>query len=173
MRRDITSHGSQLLAASGSQQTLQLTLSPWVGIQWDLNVIQDINSCCTLFVVTRHLAFTAAFSHLGLCDSSAFRDEFGRSEASLSPIGTLYKAALHAAVLAAASAGAGVWHKRLYNERRVRRRWDPRLPMLVSVRRAGSIASLRSRRPRLARGSRFRTLARLQQGLVPRRAIEQ
>lgn len=52
-------------------------------------------------------------------------------------------------------------------------RWDPRLPMLVSVRRAGSIASLRSRRPRLARGSRFRTLARLQQGLVPRRTIEQ
>src|SRR4029077_18150754 len=57
------------MAAFGSQQTLQLTLSPWVGIPWDLNLIQDINSCCTLFVVTRHLAFTAAFSHFVLCDN--------------------------------------------------------------------------------------------------------
>jgi hypothetical protein len=56
------------MPASGSQRTLQLTLSPWVGIQWDLNVIQHINSCCTLFVA-RHLALTAAFSHFVLCDN--------------------------------------------------------------------------------------------------------
>ena len=67
MRRDITSHTRKLIPASGSQQTLQITLSPWVGIRWDLNVIQHINSCCTLFVA-RHLALTAAFSHFVLCD---------------------------------------------------------------------------------------------------------
>ena len=56
------------MPASGSRQTLRLTLSPWVDIQWDLNAIQHINSCCTLFVA-RHLALTAAFSHLELCDN--------------------------------------------------------------------------------------------------------
>jgi len=56
------------MPASGSQQTLQLTLSPWVVIQWDLNVIQHINSWCTLFVVIGHLALTAALSHSELCD---------------------------------------------------------------------------------------------------------
>src|SRR5215813_10885076 len=69
VRRDITSHTRKLMPASGSQQTLQITLSPWVGIQWDLNVIQHIDSCCTLFVA-RHLALTAAFSHFVLCDNT-------------------------------------------------------------------------------------------------------
>ena len=67
------------MPASGSQQTLQLTLSPWVGIQWDLNVIQDINSWCTLFVVIGHLALTAAFSHLVLCDNRLSSTGNGKS----------------------------------------------------------------------------------------------
>src|SRR5215813_15114391 len=79
VRRDITSHTSKLMPASGSQQTLQITLSPWVGIQWDLNVIQHIISCCTLFVA-RHLALTAAFSHFVLCDNRLSSTRNGKSE---------------------------------------------------------------------------------------------
>jgi len=66
------------MPVSGSQQTLRLTLSPWVGIQWDLNVIQHINSCCTLFVV-RPLALTAAFSHLELCENRLSSTRNGKS----------------------------------------------------------------------------------------------
>ena len=72
------------MPASGSQQTLQLTLSPWVGIQWDLNVIQDINSWCTLFVVIGHLALTAAFSHFVLCDNRLSSTGNGKSGNSCS-----------------------------------------------------------------------------------------
>jgi hypothetical protein len=67
------------MPASGSQQTLQITLSPWVGIQWDLNVIQAINLWCTLFVVIGRLALTVAFSHLELCDNRLSSTGNGKS----------------------------------------------------------------------------------------------
>ena len=66
------------MPAFGSQQTLQITLLPWVGIQWDLNVIQHINSSCTLFVA-RHLALTAAFSDFVLCDNKLSSTGNGKS----------------------------------------------------------------------------------------------
>src|SRR5215472_5735259 len=73
------------MPASGSQQTLQITLSPWVGIQWDLNVIQHISSCCTLFVA-RHLALTAAFFHFVHCDNRLSSIWNGKSEFPLSSL---------------------------------------------------------------------------------------
>src|SRR5215470_19019492 len=75
------------MPASGSKQTPQITLSPWVGIQLDLNLIQHIISCCTLFVA-RHLALTAAFSHFALCDTLPFgRLWYGEPNAITNAVG--------------------------------------------------------------------------------------